>query len=86
MLKTPSPNSHWRDSARYPRFFFVDARAVFPVFFCLLHIKLWTILLAVSVTAFFTVLNYYGFSVAVFGRWLRCTLAGRRKVAIPWWV
>ncbi len=86
MINPPPSNAHWRDSARYPRLFFVDARAVFPILFCLLHIKIWTIFLALAATGFFTVLNYYGFSISVFGRWLRTSLAGPRKVAIPWWI
>jgi intracellular multiplication protein IcmT len=85
-MAAPSPDASWRDSARYPKLFFIDARAVFPVFFCLLHIKLWTISVALFFTIFFSILNYYGFTVAVFGRWLRAKLAGRRKVAIPWWM
>ena len=28
-----SPGAHWRDSARSARFFMVDARAAFPIFF-----------------------------------------------------
>lgn len=78
--------AHWRDSARSPMLYFVDARAVFPIALCLLHLRVWTISLALAVTIFLTVLNYYGFSVAVFGRWLRTLLGGRRKSAIPWWV
>lgn len=85
MINPPSSGAHWRDSARYPRLFFLDARCVFPVMFFLLHIKMWTFLLALGTTAFFSILNYYGFSIAIFGRWLRTTLAGRRKVASPWW-
>jgi len=77
--------AHWRDSARYPRFFLIDARASFPLLLFLLHIRLWTFLFAISVMAFFGMLERYGFSLTVFLRWLRSTLAGPRKVAIPWW-
>ncbi len=86
MLHPPSPNAHWRDSARYPLLFFVDARAVFPIIFCLLHIKIWTVSIALVATGFFAVLSHYKFSVAVFARWLRAALAGRRKSANPWWM
>lgn len=85
MLNAPSENASWRDSARFPLFFVVDARAVFPIVLCLLYIRLWTILLAIAATTFFGILNHYGFTVAVFGRWFRSFLAGRRKLAIPWW-
>lgn len=85
-LKPPPPDAHWRDSARPAKFFVIDARAAIPVLFCLLHIRLWTIVLALMVTTFFGILNHYGFSLAVFFRWLRATLAGKRKIAKPWWV
>lgn len=82
----PSSDAHWRDSARYPQLFFVDARAVFPVLLCLLHLRIWTIAVALVATIFFAILNHYGFTLVVFMRWVRCKLAGKRKVAIPWWV
>jgi intracellular multiplication protein IcmT len=76
---------HWRDSARTPRFFFIDARAAFPLLLFLLHIRWWSFSLAVITMIFFGALERYGFSLIVFFRWLRSTLAGPRKVAIPWW-
>lgn len=86
MMRPPTSNAHWRDSARPAKFFVIDARAVFPVFFCLLHIRIWTMALALVATAFFATLNRYGFTPQVFGRWLRAFLAGKRKMATPWWV
>ncbi len=80
-----SENAHWRDSARNPRFFIVDARAAFPFLLFLLHIRLWTFIVAVVAMAFFGLLERYGFSVIVFLRFLRTFLAGPRKIAIPWW-
>jgi intracellular multiplication protein IcmT len=77
--------AHWRDSARTPRFFLIDARAAFPLLLFLIHIRLWSFLLALAAMAFFALLEHYGFSVPVFWRWLRNVLAGPRKVAIPWW-
>lgn len=77
---------HWRDSARYPKFFWIDARSSFVVLLTLLYIKLWTVLLMCLVMAFLSILNHYGFTVPVFGRWLRSLCAGRRKAAILWWM
>lgn len=85
-MKAPSTDAHWRDSARYPRFFFIDARAAFPLLLALVHITLWTILTAVAAMVFFAILNRYGFTVAVFGRWVRSLVAGPRKIAAPWWL
>ena len=77
--------AHWRDSARNVRLWFIDFRACFPLLILLFHIKIWTFILALITTAFFAGLERYGFSVAVFLRWLRAYIAGPRKVAQPWW-
>jgi intracellular multiplication protein IcmT len=79
------PNANWRDSARAPRFFMMDARAAFPLLFFLLHIQWWSLIVALVATVFFAVLGRYGFTLSVFGRWLRTSLAGKRKYASPWW-
>ena len=79
-------DSHWRDSARPARFWFLDCRAAFPFLLFLLHIRLWTFIVAIVAVIFFALLERYGFRVTVFGRWLRATLAGKRKMAIPWWL
>ena len=76
---------HWRDSARTPRFYFIDGRAAFPMLIFLLHIRLWTFVLASIATMFFSLLERYGFSFMVFLRWLRGFLGGGRKMALPWW-
>lgn len=79
------PDTHWRDSAYIARFFFVDARAAFPLLLFLLHIRWWTFIVAVSVTLFFSLIEKYGLSLVVFGRWFRNFLAGPHKSADPWW-
>ena len=80
-----SANAHWRDSARRPRFLMFDARACFPLLLLIFHIKLWTLIVAVMGTTFFGMLERYGFTVDVFLRWIRSMLAGKRKLAVPWW-
>ncbi len=79
-------DAHWRDSARPVRFFIWDGQAVFPVMILILHIALWTFVLTVSLIFFFTILNRFGFSPKVFGRWIRASIAGPRKMALPWWM
>jgi len=86
MARAPSPDAHWRDSARYPRFFIIDARAALPVMLALVHIRLWTFGLALLAMIFFAILHRYGFTVPVFCRWVGSLLAGPRKVAAPWWL
>lgn len=81
-----NPDAHWRDSARHIRFFIWDGNAVFPVVIFLMHIRLWTFILAIALIAFFSLLNRYGFTPIVFWRWFRNTLAGNHKMSIPWWM
>lgn len=77
--------AHWRDSARNVRFWVIDYRATFPLLFFLLHIRLWTFIVAIVATIFFALLERYGFTVGVFLRWTRAFVAGPRKIAQPWW-
>jgi intracellular multiplication protein IcmT len=77
--------AHWRDSARNVTFWIVDFRACFPLLVFLLHIKIWTFFLAIFFVSFFVIIQYYGFTVNVFLRWIRAFLAGPRKIAQPWW-
>ena len=77
--------AHWRDSARSVRFFIWDGKSAFPMLLFLLHIRIWTLVVAVLATLFFSLLNRYGFTIEVFLRWFRNLVAGNRKTAIPWW-
>lgn len=79
------PTAHWRDSARSPRFFMIDARASFAILLFLLHISLATGLFVVISSIFFSILEHFGFSLPVFFRWLRVFLAGPVRIAQPWW-
>lgn len=78
-------STHWRDAARIPRFYFMDAFAAFPLLFFFLHIKLWTFLTAIGFIAFFILLERFKFTIPVFFRFLRTTLAGSLRTAKPWW-
>jgi intracellular multiplication protein IcmT len=85
MAIQPVTGAHWRDSARSAKFFIIDAKAAFPIVIFLIHIRLWTFVIALIATCFFTILNRYGYSVEVFLRYARSFFAGNRKMAIPWW-
>ncbi|MFI4918681.1 MAG: IcmT/TraK family protein [Legionellales bacterium] len=85
MSGTFSDASHWRDSARSPRFFMVDARAAFPIFLFLMHIRIWTGMLVLVSAVFFAIIEHYGFTVPVFLRWIRAFLAGSVRASRPWW-
>lgn len=69
----------WRDSSRSPKFYGIDGTAVFPILLFLLHIKMWTLIVAIFGIVFFSVLRSYGFKLSIFFRWLRNILAGNRK-------
>jgi intracellular multiplication protein IcmT len=77
--------SHWRDSGRMPRLFMIDARSAFPLLLFLMHIKLWSFILALIVTIFFAIIEHYGLSATVFFRSVRTVLAGKIKPSKPWW-
>ena len=85
MMPQYTENAHWRDSARSAQFFFIDAKAAFPLILFLVHIKMWTFIVAVVMMTFFTLLSRYGYSVEVFLRIFKSKLAGPRKMARPWW-
>ncbi|WP_367606370.1 IcmT/TraK family protein [Legionella sp. W05-934-2] len=84
-MATFSETSHWRDSARSARFFMVDARAAFPIFIFLMHIRIWTGVLVIVSALFFGFIEHYGFTVPVFLRSIRSLIAGRTRSANPWW-
>ncbi len=75
----------WRDSARNVRLWIVDYRACFPLLIFIFHVSWATFIFAIVAVSFFGALERYGFTVAVFSRWLRSFLAGPRKIAQPWW-
>lgn len=77
--------AHWRDSSRTVVLWMVDFRAAFPLLLFLVHIRLWTFLLAVVTMAFFGLIEKYGFTLAVFGRLVRSYIAGPHKISQPWW-
>lgn len=79
------PSAYWRDSSRQPRFFFVDALAAFPLVIFLLHIRLWTLYIAIASIVFFAILERFNFTVPVFLRFMRGILAGKIRVAKPVW-
>jgi intracellular multiplication protein IcmT len=78
-------NASWRDSARNPRFFVIDAYAALPLILFLVHIKMWTFYIALATVIFFGVLERFKFTIPVFLRWARSFLAGKVRVARPAW-
>lgn len=77
--------AHWRDSARSIKFFIWDGKLAFPMILPLIFPRIWTLILALVAVIFFSILNRYGFTPVVFLRWLRSTVAGKRKFIDPLW-
>lgn len=75
-------NTHWRDSALTPKFFIIDARVCIPILVVLLHMRIWTVILAAIVFIFFTLLERWRISLPVFLRLLRTTIAGNEKIRV----
>ena len=78
-------STHWRDSARTPRFFFMDAKAAFPLILFLLHMTMVTFLIAIGFVIFFSVLERFKFTVPIFLRWVKSQLSGTERLSHPWW-
>jgi len=78
-------NAHWRDSARTAKFFGIDARAAFPFLLFLIHMRWWTFFICLFTTAFFGILNKFGFSPPVFLRWLKVFFGGKQRLVRSWW-
>lgn len=82
-------NTHWRDSARIPRLFILDYRAVLPFLYLLFSKGSWfmySLIIVTLITAFFAIIEYFGFTFSVFLRWLKYSfISGRYKKTRPWW-
>ncbi len=58
-------NTWWRDTGRHPRFFIVDAWAVYALLLVVLHLRVWTILVALTIFLILWVFELFGMSPAV---------------------
>jgi|AntRauTorckE5430_2_1112549.scaffolds.fasta_scaffold00008_18 intracellular multiplication protein IcmT len=77
---------NWQNTGREPKLWVMNSTTSFPLLLFMLNISWNTFFLVLGTIFVFFVLEYYGFNLKVFGRFLRSFLAGSRKVARPWWV
>jgi intracellular multiplication protein IcmT len=77
--------NHWRWNGRPARFWIFDARAGLSLLIVFLHWSMWTLKLGLTAFAIFGAMEKLGFSVDVFGRWLRSRIAGPIRQSTPWW-
>lgn len=74
----------WRDTARNPEFFGIDATAVYPFLLFFLHMRWWTFMLALTAAVSLGILARFGFTLPVFFRLARGYFAGPARFAVPW--
>ena len=86
MALTYNPNASWRDTARQPRLWIFNARALPPILVAMFHITYTTVGIAILCVIALQIMEYYGFTAPVFLRYLRSKAAGSRRVATPWWM
>lgn len=75
---------HWRNSMKPVRFFQFDARAGFFVVLVLVHARLWTLMLMLSILIFFWILERKGLSFSAALRSFRFWLVGAYRPAWIW--
>ncbi|WP_192485060.1 MULTISPECIES: IcmT/TraK family protein [Cysteiniphilum] len=75
-------HSHWRDSARIPKMFFIDAYAFIPVVLWLFHPRLWTFTAAIFVIILMLILRRFGIDLIILLRLVREFIAGDKKLRI----
>jgi len=72
---------HWRNSQKPPRFFTLDARVIFFIFFFLVHARLWTFSLVVLAMLLFWFFERRGYTFEAAIRALRSWILGRNRPA-----
>lgn len=75
-------DTHWRNSMKPARFFFMDARAAVPFVFTLLHLRWYTLVFAALTTLLFYILEQRGMSFDAALRAMRVWFVGRRRTNI----
>ncbi len=72
--------THWRDSARVPRLFVVDARVALLLALTLFHPRWWTLISTLVVMVIFGILEYFKLTIPVALRLGRGYISGKRKL------
>ena len=72
---------YWRETHRQPRFLFLDGRLVITLFVMIMHIRPWTIALALITIIILWAFERKGISADSILRYLRASLVGRKRSA-----
>ena len=72
---------HWRNTQKPARFFSFDARASVAIFLFLVHMRLWTLGIAILALLTFWVMERRGLTFEAALRAMRTWIVGRRRPA-----
>ncbi len=72
---------HWRNSMRSARFFSFDARSVLGILLVIIHIRLWTLMLAFSLIGVFWAAERAGYEFNAVLRRVRSLIVGPKRPA-----
>lgn len=72
-------DTHWRNSMKPARFFFLDARAAVPFVFALLHLRWYTLVIAAVTTLVFYILETRGLNFVAALRAFRVWLVTKKR-------
>ncbi len=75
---------HWRNSMRTARFFMFDARSVLGIVLVILHIRMWTFMLALAVMTAFWMAERAGYDFNASLRRIRSFIIGPKRPATAW--
>ncbi|MEP3670787.1 MAG: IcmT/TraK family protein [Roseibium sp.] len=78
MFGTPM---YWRETQKPVKFLFVDGRVVVVILLMLMHIKLWTFLLALTTVLVVFLFGRKGISMDSIIRFIRATIVGKKRTA-----
>jgi intracellular multiplication protein IcmT len=73
---------HWRNTQKPARFFALDARAFGAILLFLVHARLWTFALAVTIMLIFWIFERRGLTFEAALRAIRAWIVGRNRPAI----
>lgn len=76
-MKVKSVSAFWRDTAETLRVGVIDAWIFFPILVWMLHVKIWTTVLLITLVAASIGARFFGYSVPRATLALRARLAGK---------
>ena len=74
--------AHWRETSKPARFWKVDARAGIFLIFTLIHFRVWTVVMTLSIMFLFWFLEVRGMSLVAAFRALRAWVIGDHRPAL----